>query len=108
MSVVTGRLDPDDFTDRNVDDPRIQDLMRRIRHVPQAGSIVVTLKGGARLTEPAGHPGDLTEWSEIIDKFRRCCAAALDFPHIEKAIELVRDLEGLSSVRQLAAALKRA
>jgi 2-methylcitrate dehydratase PrpD len=106
IALIHHRLDHDDFTDRAVTDPVVQNLMSRTRHTPGAPSLVVTLKDGSRLMEPAKHPGDITEWSQFTVKFRACVDGLLSDHQADTVIDLVGRLEDLHRIGQLTAALR--
>jgi 2-methylcitrate dehydratase PrpD len=100
LSVVHGTIRPNDFTDENVLDPVVQDLMRRTRQ-GASGTLVVQLKNGQRLEEPVERPTNLVERSAIEKKFYDCVAGALPKDQAQAVAEAVDKLEQLPSIRQL-------
>src|SRR5215475_11854823 len=72
LALIYGHVKPDDFVNENVDDPAVQELMRRARHTPEAPELVVTLKDGSRLVEDLQHPSNLHGWDQVASKFHVC------------------------------------
>jgi 2-methylcitrate dehydratase PrpD len=72
MALVYGKVDAGDFTDEYVKNPIVQELMSRTRHTPEAPSLVVTLKNGARFEEALQSASDLKGWGAVKEKFKRC------------------------------------
>jgi 2-methylcitrate dehydratase PrpD len=106
MMLIYRKLDPGDFTDEHVNNSLVQELMSRIRHTPEAPSLIVALKNGARFEEALQSATDLEGWGAIKDKFKSCVhdvSADLD---TEKIPALVSQLESLSSIRLLTKALQ--
>jgi 2-methylcitrate dehydratase PrpD len=108
LALVRGDVSFDGFTDANVADPAIRDLMERTRHVPDASALTVTLKDGRVLTEPLTRRGSLKTREEIAEKFRRCVGGVLPGRQAERIIGAIGTLETLASVRALTAELRRA
>lgn len=106
MALVHGALEPSDFTDENVNDPAIARLMALTSHTAGGDALVVRLRDGRTLVEPVTKATDLTTWTEISDKFRRCVKNNLSAAHAEVAIMRVHHLESDVSARSLTAALR--
>jgi 2-methylcitrate dehydratase PrpD len=100
LALINGTVRPDDFTDRNVADPVVQDLMQRTRH-NAAGVLAVQLKNGQRLEEPLGRPTNLVGSAAIEKKFYDCVADVLRKQQGEAVVDAVAKLERLPSVRHL-------
>ena len=101
MALIHGRVKPDDFVNHNVDDPAVQELMRRARHTPDAQELVIALKDGARLVEDLRHPSDLHGWDQVASKFHGCVDGILEKHAADAARECVARLEHLASVTEL-------
>ncbi|HWP59837.1 MAG TPA: MmgE/PrpD family protein [Candidatus Acidoferrales bacterium] len=106
LALINGRINPDDFVDERVNDPLVQEIMRRTRHTPEAPALVVILKDGTRLEEKLAVASDLRGWNQVAKKFQRCLSAVAPDHLADKTIDLVRQLETVSSIRGLTAALK--
>ncbi|HMR71536.1 MAG TPA: hypothetical protein PKA84_15035, partial [Rubrivivax sp.] len=76
----------------------------------EAVRVTVTLDDGTELSEivrdPTGSPGQPLSWSQIVEKFDDCldgAGGAVPASRARHAVELVRDLERLTDVRELIA-----
>ena len=107
LALIHGRVKPDDFINDNVADPTVQELMRRVRHTPEA-ELVVTLKDGSRMVENLQHPSDLHGWDQVASKFHACVDGILQKHAADAARECVARLENLTSVRELTQQLRTA
>ena len=99
LGLTHGTLSPHDFTDDNVRDPVIQDLMSRTRHVPNASQLTVTLKDGQVLTEALMRRGSLKTREEIVGKFRYNVKNVLSDQQAERVIQSICTLEIVKSAR---------
>ena len=108
LALIYRRVKPDDFVNENVDDPAVQELMRRARHTPEAPELVVTLKDGSRLVEDLQHPSNLHGWDQVASKFHACVDGILQKRAADAARECVACLENLTSVRELTRQLRTA
>jgi len=106
VALFFGRLDPTDFTDDMVHDPRVQILMRSVRHSPGSKVLTIILRNGEKLTEPVLPVSDLCEWSQVAEKFSNCVRRSLTQEQRLSVIEQVDHLEELVSVTALAASLR--
>ena len=61
MTLVHGTVTPDDFVNQRLQDPRIQNLIQRTRHIKEE-TLTVILKNGKKLSEPFQPISNLTEW----------------------------------------------
>jgi 2-methylcitrate dehydratase PrpD len=106
LALIYRRVYPDDFVDEQVQNPIVQELMRRTRHTPDAPGVVVALKDGRRLEEKLLPSGNLKGWEAVQEKFTSCLSALCTADKAEKVIDLVRRLETISSIRMLTGALQ--
>jgi 2-methylcitrate dehydratase PrpD len=106
MALIQRRLAPNDFSDAHVHNERVQDLMRRTNHTPDAPALVVILKDGTRLEETLQHPTNLQGWEAVEEKFRNCVAEVLDGSAPQTVIDCVNRLEALASIQTLTKALQ--
>jgi 2-methylcitrate dehydratase PrpD len=100
LALIHRTIRPDDFTDDNVADPRIQALMQRTHHA-RGAVLVVDLKDGRKLEEPLARPTNLVEPEDIEQKFRDCVADVLSREQATAIIQTVHKLEHLPSAREL-------
>lgn len=107
LAVIQRTIRPDDFTDDNVADERIQRLMQRTRHAP-GGVLVVSLKDGRTVEGPLARPTNLVEPEEIEQKFHDCVEGVLPLDQARAVAESVTKLEHLRSVRELTRNLRTA
>lgn len=106
LALTKGRLDPEDFTDRQLDDPIVQSLMERTKHVPDATALTVTLHGGTKLVETLEPHSDLRDVDEIEAKFYRSTDPILTRKSASSVIEMIQRLDRLSMAQQLAMMLR--
>ncbi len=111
-----------DFKDQKVQDPKIQELIRKVtfsvrpdlNSLEQSGNpsttVKVTLKDGREYTktvdEARGTPGNPLTAGEVKDKYRQCVRGIQSKKDMEKTIELVDSLENLKRISLLADLLR--
>ncbi|MGH7845256.1 MAG: hypothetical protein ACREQW_08810, partial [Candidatus Binatia bacterium] len=105
LALIYSRVDPHVFVDEQVQDPRVQELMGRTRHTPDAPVLTVVLKDGTRFEEKLQLPGDLKGWDAVQKKFRSCISAVPSDGKADQIIDLVSRLDALASIRALTGAL---
>ncbi|MSP41120.1 MAG: MmgE/PrpD family protein [Deltaproteobacteria bacterium] len=106
MALIHRELKPGDFTDANVEQPLVQQLMGRVRHTPGGPALVVQLKNGARLEEKLQTPSDLHGWDAVAEKFRAATAGSITTANAEIVIDKVKQLESVASIHALTGALR--
>jgi len=106
VGLLLGRLDPTDFTDDLVDDPRVQSLIRSVRHDPGSKELVVYLKNGEKIAEPIVAASDMREWSEVADKFTRCVRHSLTEDQRLSILDHVGHLEEISTLKSMTLSLR--
>ena len=106
MSLIHRDIRPSDFTDENVSDPLVQNLMQRTRHLDR-GVLVVQLRDGRHFTEPLERPTNLIDPSAIEKKFHNCVEGVLPTSQANAVVEAVDMLEHLASVRSLTGYLRK-
>jgi 2-methylcitrate dehydratase PrpD len=107
MTLVHGTIRPIDFVDERLQDPRIQSLIQRTRHIKEE-SLTVTLKNGKKFSEPFQPISNFTDWPQVRDKFAHSVSEIFSKQRTENIIDRVSHLENLDSVRQLTELLPRA
>jgi len=108
LALVNGKVAPDDFVNERLQEPRIQELIRRTRHLPNQEVLTVTLKNGKRLSEPFQPPTNLTEQSQVSEKFAQSVSPVFS-PERTRIIENhVTRLEELASITELTNLLRTA
>lgn len=106
MALLHGRLNADEFTNANVNDPTVQALMHRTRHTPGTGKLVVSLRDGSELSETLRAPSDLIGLDAVVEKFRQCTSGVLLEAQTTRTIDMVQALESLPSTRSLGRELR--
>lgn len=100
------------FTDEKVVEPKIKELISKIKYVPdpEAGiftpcEVVVKLKDGRALshkvTSLTGDPTSPLSEETLHTKYRDCASVALSPQEIESSLEMASNLEGLKDVASL-------
>lgn len=122
--VIAGRkLAFDDFLPEALRDSQVIDLAHRVNPVldpeldrwpmdAKPAIVEIVLKDGSRLTERVeyakGNPRNPVSYDEILRNFRSCAAWAavpLSGKKIDRALELLKDLEAVEDVSELAGLL---
>ena len=106
VAVACGRLTPDDFSPAPAGDERIVDLIAKVRHHDDAKSLTVTLSNGEKISEPILPVIDLHGWDQVVTKFDQCTGEQLTKTQRSAIVDMVAQLEKLSSVRSLTEALQ--
>jgi hypothetical protein len=106
VTLFLGRLDPTDFTDDLVHDPRVQSLIGSVRHNPGSKALKVILKNGASIQEPIEAASDMREWGQVANKFSGCVRDSLTQQQQASLLDHVSHLEELASVRSMTGALR--
>jgi 2-methylcitrate dehydratase PrpD len=108
IAIIYGRLDSKCFTDEHAQDPRVQRLVTRTRHVPGAKTLILTLRNGRKLTESMQPVHEMSaSWEEVTGKFMQSTRETLAEERQQEVIDLVRNLEKLRSVRLLTGAIRK-
>jgi 2-methylcitrate dehydratase PrpD len=105
--IVHGRLRPEDFINQRLEEPGMQELIRRVRHHPDSPSVTIALKSGERLSESIQPHSDLKGWEQTTDKFKDSTEGLLPQEQQSTIIETVRELQQTPSIQILARALRR-
>jgi 2-methylcitrate dehydratase PrpD len=119
-AVLHGKLGLAQFSDQSVQDPRAQDLLKRVRyHHPDAGQpewdmtlpdiVSVELRNGQRLHQridiPKGDPQLPLSWDELVAKFHDCATALLPEVQRTAAVQHIAQFETLANLQPLMANL---
>lgn len=114
-ALISGEMGPLQLRRESMEDPTILDLADRVTVAMDeelngrypgitASRLEIVLKNGTKLVEqtdiPAGDPRDPMGWDEISEKVRRF-AGRRDAGRVEKAIDMIRDLEHVGFVPEL-------
>jgi hypothetical protein len=76
-------------------------LIGRTRHLPKEEVLTVTLKNGKKLSEPFQPPTNLTEQSQISEKFAQSLSRVFSPERTRAIADHVMRLEELTSIRVL-------
>ena len=74
--LLLGRLDPTDFSDDMVHDPRLQKLIGSVRHKPGSKVLAVNLKNGATKKETIEVASDMRDGIRLPTSSFAACATA--------------------------------
>lgn len=127
ITIIDRRLGLAQYAQEKLQDPGVREFMRRIKiSIPDdlqrkmgpmgeggdnwgEARIRLRLRNGAVLTHACFHakgwPENPATWEDLTVKFSDCAEGILPLPQQEQAIEMLRTLETLGSVRQLMATL---
>jgi 2-methylcitrate dehydratase len=120
IAILDGRVGPDQYTPQKLEDPRVREMIDRVRLEPdpaldrfgRAGSSEIHTRNGdiyRQLVEyPKGDPRNPMTDQEIEDKFRLMAEKLMPQAQIRKAVSAVNDLEHLETVSGLMGALVKA
>jgi 2-methylcitrate dehydratase PrpD len=106
VALVYGKVTPDDFVDTRLQEPEIQNLIQRSRHVPKQEVLTITLKNGKKLSEPFKPPTNLTERSQVTEKFARSASPVFSAERMAAITDHVMRLEELTSITELTSLLR--
>ena len=112
LPIVDGEVNIDSFTDDKVNDPRIQDLMRRVKIVPNPERprdnifpMTIMLKDGRKLFKqldfPKGHCNNPFTAEELAEKYKDCARRVLSPEQVDRSIDMVLNLEKLGDITEL-------
>jgi 2-methylcitrate dehydratase PrpD len=104
--LLLGRLDPTDFSDDMVHDPRLQKLVSSVRHKPGSKVLAVNLKNGATKKETIEAASDMRDWDQVANKFIRCVRDSLTDKQQASLLDQVGHLEAVPSVRSMTESLR--
>ncbi len=103
MTLIHGTFTLDQLTAEAVHDPRVNALMRRIRHVPAGDTetMTVALRGGRTVRTEVPPVRRLTQREPICEKFRTCAASVLTAQSIEILQEQILTLDTQPNVTRM-------
>lgn len=121
LALIEGKVGIDQFTEDKISDERILNQAKRVRIeldpkfeeiYPEArgAEVTITLKNGSEITEQKklakGEPEDPATDEELTEKFMKCSKGILSVPRARQIIDLIYNIEGLSSIKELLILLK--
>lgn len=101
LAMVYRKVTPDDFVDERLEEPQIQELIRRTRHLPKEEVLTVTLKDGKKLSEAFQPPTNLTQRSQVSEKFAHSVSQVFSPERTRTIADHVMRLEKLQSITEL-------
>ncbi len=118
IALIDGEVGVRQFTDEKVNEPRVQDLIKRVKYVhPEdrrgwgekeflsAETVTVRLKNGQSLSYRAargiGQLGQVVSAAQLEAKYRDCAAPVLKGDSLQKSVRLLRTLEGITDITEL-------
>jgi 2-methylcitrate dehydratase PrpD len=106
VALVHGKVTPNDFVNERLQEPAIQNLIQRARHLPKEEVLTVTLKNGQKLSEPFQPPTNLTEPSQVKDKFVQSVTRLFSAERAAAIEDCVMHLQDLPSIAELTVLLR--
>jgi 2-methylcitrate dehydratase PrpD len=106
VALIHGAVKPGDFTNERLQEPLVQELVGRTRHVSESSALSVRLKNGTTLTEAIQTATDLQGWDQICDKFNESAASVLSSEKQSAVVASVNRLEELPAINQLTRSLR--
>ena len=124
-ALVHGAATLKEYTEEKVLDPRVQELLPKIKviavegvgiedytHCASGQMVTVKLKDGKEYSydsvRPRGHSSNPMDWDEVAEKFRACTEETLAQKDAERCVELVGQFESLGNVAELMSILTKA
>lgn len=117
VAFLEGKVTAEQFTDRNLADPRVHDLMRRIEMyihpdlqtreslAHEFTSLTLRLRDGTeysvKIETGQGSVSAPLKGEEIIHKYRDCAQSSLTRENVKRSLEMIQDLENLGDIREL-------
>jgi 2-methylcitrate dehydratase PrpD len=108
VALLYGKVAPDDFVNERLEEPQIQYLIQHTRHLPKQEILTITLKDGKKLSEPFQPPTNLTEQSQVSEKFAQSVSQVFSPERAQTIEDHVMRLEELASVTELTNLLRTA
>jgi 2-methylcitrate dehydratase PrpD len=120
-TILQEKLVPDMYSHDKLNDPRIKDMLKKIRIEPDAEadriwfeehrmvcSIDIHLHNGKKVNAEVEYPKDKPPFGkpEVKDKFRTLSALTLSGKRVEEIVEMVENLDELDDISALAVMLK--
>jgi len=120
VALMDGRVTPDSFEEKRFTDPRLLDLIQKIRGVPDAEiektfpalyrcDMEIRMKGGkahrTRVDYPKGDPRNPLTDAEVEAKFHSLADPVLSEGRAKQVVDLVRGLDGERTLQNLMDAL---
>jgi 2-methylcitrate dehydratase len=124
MAILKREVGEREFTDENALDAATQNLIRRVKMIPDpalneakkllkagASPVIVTvrLNNGKEYTQrvdyPKGHPDAPFSREEVLGKFRNCAEMVLSKEAAERTIDIIDNMEGVENLHTLASVL---
>jgi 2-methylcitrate dehydratase PrpD len=106
VALVHGKVTPNDFIDERLQEPEIQNLIQRARHLPKEEVLTVILKNGQKVSEPFQPPTNLTAQSQVKDKFAQSVVRVFPAERAGAIEDRVMHLENLTSIAELTELLR--
>lgn len=110
-AILDGELGLKHFTDEEVMEQTVQELLGRVRYahpegMPVFGSeVVIRLRDGRvlshRVNSPKGGAEHPMSWEDICSKYRDCASLAISPENVQICLELVSNLESLPDITRL-------
>jgi 2-methylcitrate dehydratase PrpD len=124
LALLERKVELPDFKDQKVQDPRIQELIKKVSFsirpdlntIENSGNpsttVKVLLKDGREFTktvdEAKGTPGNPLSAEEVRGKYRQCVKGIQSKKEMEKSIEIIENLESLKKITSLTDLLRSA
>lgn len=115
IALLDGKVSLEQFNQERVLDPKVQDLVSKVKYIHPAGwptgrerlTQEVTVKLGGnneysyKVSTPRGEPQNPMSGEELLEKFRDCAHVVLNSADTERVIELLLNLESLNNIAEL-------
>lgn len=117
VTFLEGKVTAEQFTDRNLADPRVHDLMRRVEMyihpdlqtreslAHEFTSVTMCLRDGTeysvKIEKGQGSLSAPLEGEEVVQKYRECAQSSLTREGVERSLKMIQDLENLRDIREL-------
>lgn len=120
LALLEGRVVIAAITDDRVNEPKMLDLMRRVKMVVSADmaalgynpdtapfgcTVTIKLRNGlahtCRVDKGPWEPATPPSWDELLEKYRSCAETVLSREKIDESIDIVRNLERAEDISRL-------
>jgi 2-methylcitrate dehydratase PrpD len=105
--ILNGRVSIGHFTDERVTDQKAKAFLPRIKAGqdtnlnPWDVHLKITLRDGRVLEKSGGRDRGITDWEELVAKYRDCLGEILPTVQIEQSLQMIQELEKVKNISEI-------
>lgn len=111
--IVDGRVSSGQFTDERVKDNKIKSFLPKIKTIQEPGrktftvSLKIKLRDGRVLEQEGDRSPGITNWEELVAKYRDCLGGVLPAEQIQQSLQMIQQMEKVKDISEVIKALVR-